>query len=253
MRTTRFYSKETGKDFVAISDAQTRHMVKVLRLNIDDNIELFDGQGTIAAAVVTNVSRASVELKIQQRKTHKPRQSRRIIIASAIAKGPRFDWLISKCTELDVDRIVPVLFERTVKQAKGTEAITRYSELAIEAAKQCQRVFLPQIDKPCSLQQCLDNLRDDYPDARIVFGSLDDGAESITTIEMGNSDFITFIGPEGGLTEQEKNLLIQNDVQGVRLAFMHATRSLTFSSRCSPYSFQLTPSMPQARSLPSPL
>ena len=217
MKFPRVYCNPISQDVVSIDGIELHHFMKVRRLNIGDTVELFDGNGTIASAVITEMTKASAKLKIQQRRTQSQRKSGRVIIAVSVAKGSRFDWLISKCTELGVDRIVPVIFDRTVKLAQGAKTSERYNKLAIEASKQCKRNFLPILDKACSLSECLKKLKDDYPQEQMFFGSLAQSAKSILNCKTTGEDVIAFVGPEGGITEQEESILKENGAIGVRL------------------------------------
>ncbi len=218
MKMSRFYCSTISRGKVTIDGEQFRHLVKVLRLGVGDEVELFDGSGGAATAVITEIGRADAHLKIQQRKTQEPRQGGRIVIAVSVAKGTRFDWLVSKCTELGVDRIVPIVFQRTVKLAKGAQAGERYSKLAVEAAKQCGRIFLPRIDEPCSLSECVEKLKEEYPQMQLLFGSLGASAKSIMGLDTVGTDVAAFVGPEGGLTDSEETVLLENGAVGVRLA-----------------------------------
>lgn len=218
MRMTRFFCSSINReDDVIISDAQLHHITKVLRLEKGDNVELFDGRGTVAQAVIEKITKDSALLKVQAKNVFRAENNRRIIIASSMAKAQRFEMIIAKCTELGVDRIVPVIFERTIKQAGSAAAMRRFESIAIESAKQCGRIFLPAIDKPLSLEKTLANMRTEYSRAKIVFGSLEENAESIINFGFGSGDVIAFIGPEGGLTEDEENLLEKSDAKPIRL------------------------------------
>ena len=180
-------------------------------------MELFDGKGTVAQAIIEKITKDSALLKMQNRNVFDTRNKRRIIIASSMAKGQRFEMIIAKCTELGIDRIVPVIFERTVKQAESAAAVRRFESIAVESAKQCGRNFLPLIDKPLSFEKALEKLQTEYPQAKIIFGSLTENAESIINFDFGSDDVVAFIGPEGGLTEAEENLLKKINAQAVRL------------------------------------
>ena len=217
MKMSRFYCSTISQETIVIDGEQFHHLVKVRRLGVGDEVELFDGSGGGAVAVITEINKAAARLKIQHRKTQRPRQGGRIIVAVSIAKGSRFDWLVSKCTELGADRIVPIVFERTVKLAKGAQAGERYNKLAIEAAKQCGRDFLPRIDEPCSLSECVENLKKEYPQIQLLFGSLEASAKSIMEFNTADSDVAAFVGPEGGLTDGEETVLLKNSALGVRL------------------------------------
>ncbi len=215
MRTIRFFCDNINSNTAAvISDAQFHHLTKVLRLKNGDLVELFDGDGTIAQAVIDKIEKNLVRLTIKDTKNYPKPQKNRIVIASSIAKGERFEMLVAKCTELGVDRIAPVIFERTVKQSIQQQ---RLDTIALESAKQCQRLFLPVIDKPADFKDVIEKLKIDYPGAKIIFGSLASDAESIIIFHLDESDIIAFIGPEGGLTEAEEDTLKKINAQSVRL------------------------------------
>jgi 16S rRNA (uracil1498-N3)-methyltransferase len=186
-------------------------------LTAGERVELFDGNGALAQVVISDITRKAVTLQVDKIHSEPARTSGRIVIAASIAKGQRFDWLITKCTELGVDHIAAVIFERTVKLAKGTSTSERYNKLAIAAAKQCGRIFLPKITGPADLQPTLSLLKNDYPHARIIFGALNPQAESVVELARDGKDIIAFVGPEGGLTCEEENLLKSAGACQVRL------------------------------------
>lgn len=213
MRTVRFFCETIERNTV-ISDSQFRHLTKVLRLKTGDAVEIFDGKGSLAKVIISKIEKNLARLAILDVKTFPKPENRRIIIAPSIAKGERFDLLVGKCTELGADRISPIIFERTVKQSIQ---LHRLETIAIESSKQCQRLFLPVIDSPMNLQQAIEKMQAEYPKAKIIFGSLSEGSKSILNIEFDSDDVIAFIGPEGGLTDAEENLLKKNNAQPVSL------------------------------------
>jgi 16S rRNA (uracil1498-N3)-methyltransferase len=217
MKTARFFSDTINQnDAVTISDVQFRHLTKVLRFKQGDSVELFDGKGIVANAVIEKISKDTALLKVQDLKVFDSENRRKIIIASSIAKAHKFELIIAKCTELGIDRIAPVIFQRTVKQADSEMSARRFESIAVESAKQCGRIFLSVIDRPLNLEKALGNLRIDYPQAKIIFGSLEENVESIINFDF-DSAVVAFIGPEGGLTEAEENLLKKADAEPLRL------------------------------------
>ena len=197
-----------------MTDSQFRHLTKVLRLKPGDAVELFDGKGTLAKALIKKIEKDLARLAILDTKIFPQPNSKRIIIAPSIAKGERFDLLTAKCTELGADVILPVIYQRTVKQ---TIQSRRLETIALESAKQCHRLFLPKIEQPQTLQQAIEKIRLDYPNAKLIFGSLTKGSISITDFEFGENDCAAFIGPEGGLTDQEEAFLKSHNAQPVGL------------------------------------
>ena len=144
---------------------------------------------------------------------HDKSKKQNIAIATSIAKGERFDWLIAKCTELGVNRIIPAIFERTVKQPKNHKIIGRWNNIAISSCKQCKRLFLPAIEKPISLDEVLN----DNENQLLLIGSLDKNAQPLIKMDFQNNDIVAFVGPEGGLTDDEIKLLLDNNAKPVKL------------------------------------
>lgn len=203
---------------VSLAGSEARHIATVLRLGVGDEIELFDGAGTIAHARIERVVNRCVDLEVQEVRRVLPRSSGRMIIAASLAKGERFDWLIGKCTELGVDHICPVVFERTVKKSAGKNVLSRYEKLAVSAAKQAGRLYLPIIEPPLRLPDMVEKLQVNYPDAGWLLGDWSNQANSLVGREWDGRDVIAFIGPEGGVTESEKELLVNSRTRPVCLA-----------------------------------
>ena len=217
MSVQRFYCEAIAKGLVELVGSEGHHAASVCRLREGERVEVFDGAGCLAEASVKEVKHREVILQIEQMKVYRG-PGRRIVIAVSVAKGERFDWLISKCTELGVDRICPVIFQRTIKQPKNPKAVERWQRIAIEAAKQCRRLFLPQIDGPLVVQDAINTLVKDYPKARILFGSLDKEAAALAADVFGGEDVMAIVGSEGGFTEEEVALLQGRGAKPVRLA-----------------------------------
>ncbi len=180
-------------------------------------MELFDGAGTLAQAEIQSISPRKTTLTIQTLQTLPRPHRSQVVIACSLAQGDRFDWLISKCTELGVDRICPVRFERTVKLARGEKVTDRFVKLAIAAAKQSERLFLPRIDRAGSLLQTLEHFDSESSGTSILYGSPNPKAASLLQQVDFSQVMIVFIGPEGGLTPEEEHLLTERGAREVRL------------------------------------
>jgi len=213
----RFYCENITAPTVELIDSQARHLSAVLRLKPNDLIELFDGQGSVASARIVTATSKKVTLKIQSTKTIEKQKDNNIILATSIAKGDRFDWLIAKSTELGIDRITPVIFERTVKLPKNPKILTRWKKITIESAKQCKAPFLPTIDKPVKLLEALNILTADHPNSIMLLGCPDENCPSLTDLPTASKNTIAFVGPEGGFTAEEETFLKQKTVKPVKL------------------------------------
>ncbi len=217
MHLNRFYCEILKEPAAELTGGEAHHLFNVCRLKTGDTVELFDGAGTLAKASIEKATSKLVSLKIiDLKKTEKPNKPE-IIIAVSLPKGERFDWLLEKCTELGVDRIIPVIFERTIKQPKNPKAAQRWRNIAIAAAKQCRRIFLPRIDMPAPLVEILSAFKKQHNKVEILVGGLEPKSPILITKQFGTKDTIAFIGPEGGITEDEKSFLEDCGAKFVRL------------------------------------
>lgn len=215
MRLARFYCESITVGENALCGEESHHLIHVNRLGAGDEIELFDGNGVCANAKVIKAKRSEVIVEVSDIRTVTKPKTRRITIAASIPKGKRFDWMISKCTELGVDAIVPLIFDRTVKQPAETQA--RCTRIAVSAAKQSGNLFLPSFSEPKKIKVFLDSITTDNPDASVFFGDLSPEAQNVQKLADAINDTIAIIGPEGGITESEIQLLRHYRATGVKL------------------------------------
>jgi 16S rRNA (uracil1498-N3)-methyltransferase len=134
---------------------------------------------------------------------------------------------------------MPVIFQRTVKQAGNRNIVKRYEKLALAAVQQSQRAFLPQIDAPHSLTETVATIERDYSHITLLAGSLDDDTPKLSKIELplnetnATTAVVAFIGPEGGMTDEEIEFLRQHNAQPVQLTrtvLRIETAAITFAA-----------------------
>lgn len=199
----RYYCENIAVGKVNLDQTESHHLAKVMRQAIGDEVEVFDGKGVVTGAVVSEITRKGVVLDVAKVEQVSNENRSQVVIAASVAKGQRQDWLVSKCTEIGVDHIASVIFERTVKQPKGANAVERYNKLAITAAKQCGRAILPKISVNNGLEAVLGELKAEYPGSKMVFGGFGESAVPIGQAVGAKEAVIAFVGPEGGFTEEE--------------------------------------------------
>ena len=212
-----FYSPSLSTSTITLIGPEAHHLAAVKRVSTGTPVTLFDGKGNIAHCQVDQLGKREVILKVNNFETIASESRGKIIIATSLAKGDRFDWLIAICTQLGVDRIIPVLYERTVKKASAKNITDRFDKLAISAAKQCKRPYLPIIDTPCLLSAAIEIIETTYPNAKKQIGSLQPECQALATLNWPNTAVVAFIGPEGGMTQTEEALLTTHGAAPVRL------------------------------------
>ncbi|HVU30355.1 MAG TPA: RsmE family RNA methyltransferase, partial [Sphingomicrobium sp.] len=147
----RLYVREAlGPDLtIELGAHQANYLGNVLRLGAGRELLVFDGISGEWLATIMNASRKGMTLKIGHR-TREPENMCDVWLAFAPVKRAQTDWLVEKATELGAARLTPVMTQRTIA---GRVRIDRLESIAIEAAEQCGRTRLPEIEEPLGLKQ----------------------------------------------------------------------------------------------------
>ena len=178
---------------------ESHHAANVMRLRENDVVIVFDGVGHRAEAVVVRVARDAVRVRVDaiHSEEHPPLS---LTIATALPKGKRWQALVEKCTELGVDRIIPVLSERSVVKGEGDPE--KWRRWAVEAAKQSRRSWIPEICEPMRLMDMPELAAEEQ--SLLLIADRDGEPPSGYREEILQArSVIAMIGPEGGYSEDE--------------------------------------------------
>jgi 16S rRNA (uracil1498-N3)-methyltransferase len=195
-----------GRGRVKLAPEQSRHLRTVLRLQPGAQLEVFDGRGARYAAVL-----GEDEVEIRERL---PADAPRVDVAlvQALARGEKMDLVIQKATELGASRIVALAADRAVvklEQGRGASRAGRWRRIAQEAARQCGRADVPQIDAPAGWDGVFSMLRAE-PDRRAFL--LDPAAQTprLGEAARGVRRSLIAVGPEGGFSPEERQRAVEN-------------------------------------------
>lgn len=211
----RFFTPFQKTDIkVILEDGdEFRHLSKVLRLKKGDDVELINGQGGLVCGIVEEIRKASAVIVLHKTSFVPQYTGVKITLACAIPKRAKFETIIEKCTELGVDRIVPLITERTEFLLDGERAdkkIERFERVAMNAAKQCKRLWFPEINAPVLFITALKGLATPY--AGLFISWLEGERISLGKAlaqKAGMKEFVFFIGPEGDFTAEEVRLALK--------------------------------------------
>lgn len=154
----RYYAPDLAPGEFSLPQEEIHHLRNVRRADQNQQVEVFDGRGTSAVCRIIELQRRTATLEALEIHHHE-QPARRLIIATAIPKGDRMMTLVEKTTELDAWAIRPLLTERGIVKAEGNARRDAWRQRAVEAAKQCGRVWLPEILAPQPLNQFLAAIR----------------------------------------------------------------------------------------------
>lgn len=186
------------RDWIDVEEAKGHHLARVLRLRAGEVVTAADGRGTWRPYGVVAVSGTGVRLEARGDPVTEPVLVPRLAVAFALTKGDKPELTIQKLTELGVDRILPVLSERSVSRPDAARAGTvaaRWRRVALEAARQCRRARLPEVGDIAPLAALAG-----HP-ALVV---AERGAASPPALSPPpGGEILVVVGPEGGLGERE--------------------------------------------------
>jgi len=174
---------------------QARHARRVLRLQPGDGVELFDGRGRVAQAQLVSFDGGATLKLISVQTVAALRPC--IELATAMPKGGRADDMVNQFTQLGVDRITPLRTRRSSVDPRDAK-LERLQRIAVEAAKQCGRAWLPVIDPMMDLQDVLPR----PADLRLA-AALSDDAQPHPSMWREAARIQILIGPEGGWSDEE--------------------------------------------------
>jgi len=205
VRISRLYvatSLTEGKP-TELDDDSSHYVRSVLRLKKDDQIILFNGQGGEYLSTVLEASRKRVLIAVEtwmQRTVESPLQ---VTVGLGISRGDRMDLSVQKSVELGVNSLTPLLTERCVVQLKGEkkqQRLQHWQKIAQHATEQSGRTILPHLQEIDDLphwvgqQKGLKVFLDPYADT------------SLAGLQPENMSVTLLSGPEGGFTDQEREI-----------------------------------------------
>ena len=187
---------------------QSHYVSKVMRIKENEIFSLFNSSGEWEAKILS-ISKNIVEFNItkQLRQQETPKE---LWLAFSPIKSNYFNFMIQKATELGVTKFLPIVFDRTIVRKINKE---RLEKVIIEAAEQSNRINVPSIEEPQSLNSFLKNSKID-----LIFTDLNTSNTKIDLNQLTSNPTCVIIGPEGDFSEVERQEILKfNGVQAIKI------------------------------------
>lgn len=197
---------------LTLSQKESRHLSKVLRKRSGDHIQITNGMGLLADAIVGGEKSKSVICNIQSVRMISPYPERNIHIALSTIRPNRMDWAVEKLSELGVGSIS--FFHSQFTSVKTFKA-NHLHKIAISAIKQSKQVYLPKINPPLPFSDWIELTKENDP--ILLLAHFNDSSEYISKLIINDQSTIVAIGPEGGFPEDELTLAIKNGFKLVKI------------------------------------
>lgn len=212
-----FYTRSIEGGRCILDPEESAHCVKVLRHREGDAISVIDGEGTFYDCILEDASPKGASARIERVQPCWGAHDYNLTMAVCPTKNiDRYEWFAEKVTEIGVDRIVPVIGDRSERKVLKTE---RLKKILLSATKQSLKGAIPAIDEPLSVKDFILGKRDSNALKLIAYCFEEEEAprRSINEVLGGNDEVIILIGPEGDFSREEAHLALESGFIPVHL------------------------------------
>ena len=204
-----FFSKILSANLTdKLDKSQSHYLTKVMRVKENEVFSLFNKEGEWEAKIL-GISKNIVEFKTLKQ-LRQNENIKELWLAFSPIKSNYQNFMIQKATELGITKFLPIIFDRTVVRKINKE---RLKKIVIEASEQSNRINVPLIESP----QTLDSfLKKDTMD--LIFTDLNSDNIKVDKSKITNKPVCIIIGPEGDFSEAERyKILSFKGVQSVKI------------------------------------
>lgn len=209
-------------DHVRFSGDELHHISRVMRYSTGDRVIACNDKGQAHLVEFTQVNKDEVTARIIEELVEERELPVSITLAQGLAKGEKMDLIVQKATELGAMKILPFTSSRTIvklNDKKESNRIARWQKIAKEAAEQAHRNRVPSILEVVSYKQLL-TLSKEYDLALIAYELEDQQMLQVLLDKLGDGSgkkLLIVIGPEGGFSEEEVALAVEQGMQSISL------------------------------------
>ena len=215
--------------YIYLSDSgDLKHMRKVLRMTVGDELDISDGEAWEYHVQIEALDEDEARLLILDKQKFAREPELHVTLYQGVPKAGKMEGIIQKCVELGVYAIVPVFMERTVVVDKGNfgKKQDRWQKISDEAVKQCKRGIIPEVGDSLKFKEMVAELSQYdlilFPYENEEGTTIKDCLREVRrAADAGESalpkDVCIIIGPEGGFADKEAELLDEAGAKRVSL------------------------------------
>jgi len=208
------YPIQTGA-ICTLSDEASRHVAQVLRMRVDEQLVLFNGQGGEFIAEIIIADKRRIDVKVGQHILDDRESNCDITLVQGISRGQKMDYILQKAVELGVKRIVPIMTEHGTVHLDSHRAKKRHLhwyKIIISACEQCGRNTLPEL---MDINDFGSWIIQDKNEIKLIFSP--ETKNRLSELEKTIGQLTLLIGPEGGFSQHEYALAQENGYQALGL------------------------------------
>ena len=202
----RYFAKTKEKETFILYDTDIHHIKNVMRCKPNDEIEVVYDKKVYICKII-NLEPLTLTTVKENKENNE--LDIKLTIAISLVNEQKFDLILQKLTELGVSSIIPIKTERSIVKLdnkKIDKKLERWQKICKEASEQSHRNIVPEIKDIINLKE----LTKTNNDLKLICSLSNDTKPLSTYLNSKPKDILVAIGPEGGFTKQEEEILINN-------------------------------------------
>jgi 16S rRNA (uracil1498-N3)-methyltransferase len=208
-----FFCDNIQDNEAVLEDEEFRHCIKVLRKTEGDKINITNGAGLTAEAVIEKIDKRTAQLRLLAQQLHAPKtKSLALAIAPPKSKA-RWEFILEKSVEIGADMILPIRSHNSERIRINTE---RAAKILRSAALQSLRIHHPQIAEVQDFKEFFKAQK--KTDSQVIMAHYKPEYDHLLNIALSNRKLIIMIGPEGDFSKQELQVAEQSGISLARLS-----------------------------------
>ena len=207
-----FYTPELSGKTYTLDETESKHCVRVLRLEKGDEITMVDGRGGFFTAEIADPNPKRCAVYVVKSELNFGLRKFQVQVAIAPTKNiERFEWFLEKSTEIGIDRVTPLLCHHSERKEIKHD---RLEKVMVSAMKQSLKAYLPQLDE---LTKFADFIRRPFNGQKFIAHCEEQHRELLKNAIKPAGNYLILIGPEGDFSLEEIEMAIQAGFQPVSL------------------------------------
>ena len=195
----RFFGEKDG-DKIVVKDGEFIHLKNVLRLGVGDEVIVSLNTDIEYVCEIEKVTKTSAICKINGENKCLRNPLKKIVLFQAVAKKPKFEFIVQKATEIGISEIVPFMSEYCIAKVTENKAERLY-EIALNACKQCERTIIPKISPATDVVGVIERFKEF--DIVLFANERTDVGEKLKSLSK-QKNIAIIVGSEGGFSQKEK-------------------------------------------------
>ena len=193
-----FYTPELSETTYTLDETESKHCVRVLRLEKGDEITLVDGRGGFFTAEITDPNPKRCAVTVIKSELNFGLRNFQVQVAIAPTKNiERIEWFLEKATEIGINRVTPLLCRHSERKEIKHD---RLEKVMVSAIKQSLKAYLPKLDE---LTKFSDLIRQPFNGQKFIAHCEEQHRDLLKNVMVPGRNYLILIGPEGDFSPEE--------------------------------------------------